>query len=288
MSFGIKGRGTVVTGRIERGRRQVRRDVEIIGFKARPARRWSRASRCSRRPLDEGRPARQRRLPAARHRARRHRARSGAGQARPRSSHTPSSTPRSTSCPRKRVAATRRSSTATGPQFYIRTTDVTGAIELPDGVEMVMPGDNVQMKIELITPVALEDGLRFAIREGGRTVGAGVDHLDHGVARRHGKERIRIRLKASTTGCSTSRRPRSSRRPSGPGAARGGPVPLPTRIEKFTCHPLAVHRQGLARGVRDPTPAAARRHPRSECQDRRRPDASFTGAAGVDIEIKMR
>ena len=60
------------------------------------------------------------------------------------------------------------------PQFYIRTTDVTGAIELPEGVEMVMPGDNIQMGVELITPVAIESGLRFAIREGGRTVGSGV------------------------------------------------------------------------------------------------------------------
>jgi elongation factor Tu len=60
------------------------------------------------------------------------------------------------------------------PQFYVRTTDVTGDVALPEGVEMVMPGDNVQMKIELITPVALEEGVRFAIREGGRTVGAGV------------------------------------------------------------------------------------------------------------------
>jgi elongation factor Tu len=60
------------------------------------------------------------------------------------------------------------------PQFYFRTTDVTGSVELPEGVEMVMPGDNIQMTIELITPIAMEDGLRFAIREGGRTVGAGV------------------------------------------------------------------------------------------------------------------
>ena len=60
------------------------------------------------------------------------------------------------------------------PQFYIRTTDVTGAIRFPEGVEMVMPGDNIQMKVELIKPVAIEEGLRFAIREGGRTVGAGV------------------------------------------------------------------------------------------------------------------
>jgi elongation factor Tu len=60
------------------------------------------------------------------------------------------------------------------PQFYFRTTDVTGAVKLPDGVEMVMPGDNVQMEIELISPIAMEKELRFAIREGGRTVGAGV------------------------------------------------------------------------------------------------------------------
>ena len=60
------------------------------------------------------------------------------------------------------------------PQFYFRTTDVTGAVTLPEGVEMVMPGDNLALDVELITPVAMEEGLRFAIREGGRTVGAGV------------------------------------------------------------------------------------------------------------------
>ena len=60
------------------------------------------------------------------------------------------------------------------PQFYFRTTDVTGVAELPEGVEMVMPGDNVELQVELITPVAMEKGLRFAIREGGRTVGAGA------------------------------------------------------------------------------------------------------------------
>ncbi|HSM36972.1 MAG TPA: EF-Tu/IF-2/RF-3 family GTPase, partial [Longimicrobiales bacterium] len=60
------------------------------------------------------------------------------------------------------------------PQFYFRTTDVTGSVQLPDGVEMVMPGDNVQMEVELITPIAMDKELRFAIREGGRTVGAGV------------------------------------------------------------------------------------------------------------------
>jgi len=60
------------------------------------------------------------------------------------------------------------------PQFYIRTTDVTGAIKLPEGVEMVMPGDNIEMTVELIQPIAMEEGVKFAIREGGRTVGAGI------------------------------------------------------------------------------------------------------------------
>ncbi|MCH9705741.1 MAG: elongation factor Tu, partial [Proteobacteria bacterium] len=60
------------------------------------------------------------------------------------------------------------------PQFYFRTTDVTGSVILPEGVEMVMPGDNLALNVELITPIAMEEGLRFAIREGGRTVGAGV------------------------------------------------------------------------------------------------------------------
>ncbi len=60
------------------------------------------------------------------------------------------------------------------PQFYFRTTDVTGSIQLPEGIEMVMPGDNIQMEVKLITPIAIEPGLRFAIREGGHTVGAGA------------------------------------------------------------------------------------------------------------------
>jgi elongation factor Tu len=77
------------------------------------------------------------------------------------------------SFPRTRADATRRSSTATGPQFYFRTTDVTGVIELPKGVEMIMPGDNISVDIDLIVPIAMEKTQRFAIREGGRTIGAG-------------------------------------------------------------------------------------------------------------------
>ena len=77
------------------------------------------------------------------------------------------------------------------PQFYFRTTDVTGSIELPSGTEMVMPGDNIAMEVTLIAPIAMEEGLRFAIREGGRTVGAGVVAQDQGV--RHGDEEARRR-----------------------------------------------------------------------------------------------
>ena len=85
-----------------------------------------------------------------------------------------SSRRRSTSSRRRRAAVTRRSSPGYRPQFYFRTTDVTGVANLPEGTEMVMPGDNVQMEIELIQPIAMDQGLRFAIREGGRTVGSGV------------------------------------------------------------------------------------------------------------------
>ncbi len=90
------------------------------------------------------------------------------------SSRTPSSSAKSTCCPRKKAAVTPRSSTSYRPQFYFRTTDVTGSVELPEDKEMVMPGDNVQITVKLIAPIAMEEGLRFAIREGGRTVGAGV------------------------------------------------------------------------------------------------------------------
>ena len=100
------------------------------------------------------------------------------------------------------------------PQFYFRTTDVTGVAEMPEGTEMVMPGDNVQLVVELITPVAMDKGLRFAIREGGRTVGAGT------VARFWIKRRLEVEMpreiitfqcRNARTG--TTRAPRTRRRP---------------------------------------------------------------------------
>jgi hypothetical protein len=90
------------------------------------------------------------------------------------SPRTPTSRPTSTSSPRMRAAVTTRSTTNYRPQFYFRTTDVTGVITLPEGTEMVMPGDNTEMTVALIQPIAMEEGLGFAIREGGRTVGAGA------------------------------------------------------------------------------------------------------------------
>ena len=91
-----------------------------------------------------------------------------------RSSRTASLRRKCTCCARTKAGGTRRSVSGYRPQFYIRTMDVTGEITLPEGVEMVMPGDNIKMKVKLITPVALEQGSHFAIREGGLTVGAGV------------------------------------------------------------------------------------------------------------------
>ena len=113
------------------------------------------------------------------------------------------------------------------PQFYFRTTDVTGAIKLPEGQEMVMPGDNTNMTVELIQPIAMDEGLRFAIREGGRTVGAGVVTEDHSSNEgRRGtwhSRRSASGSRATTTSSSTSPRRRSSRRPSAP--ARRSPAP---------------------------------------------------------------
>ena len=140
------------------------------------------------------------------------------------------------------------------PQFYFRTTDVTGTIKLPEGVEMVMPGDNVKMDVELITPIACEEGLRFAIREGGRTVGAGVVTSQSLADRKPAVDVARkqkipgIRLKAfgkldgnrrfasasrrTTTGLdqSAERIVETAKRT---GAFVSGPVPLPTEINRF-------------------------------------------------------
>jgi len=171
--FSITGRGTVATGRIEQGIIKTGETVEIVGIKDTDSTVVT-GVEMFRKILDEGRAGDNVGCLAARHQARGHRARPGALQAGSRSRPTPSSSPRSTCSRRRRAAVTLRSSRGYRPQFYFRTTDVTGVANLPEGTEMVMPGDNVQMEIELIQPIAMDQGLRFAIREGGRTVGSGL------------------------------------------------------------------------------------------------------------------
>ena len=170
--FSISGRGTVVTGRVERGIIKVGEEIEIVGIHD------TTKTTCTgvemfRKLLDEGRAGEN--VGVLLRGTKRDEVERGQVLAKPGSikPHT------------KFVAEVYVLSKDEGgrhtpffngyrPQFYFRTTDVTGACTLPEGTEMVMPGDNVQMDVELIAPIAMEDGLRFAIREGGRTVGAGV------------------------------------------------------------------------------------------------------------------
>jgi elongation factor Tu len=170
--FSISGRGTVVTGRIERGKVKVGEDVEIVGF------RETRKTVCTgvemfKKQLDEGLAGDNagillRGIP-------KEDVERGMVLAKP-GSITPHTVFKGEVYVLSKEEGGRHTPFFKGyrPQFYFRTTDVTGVAELPEGVEMVMPGDNVQLQIELITPVALEKGLRFAIREGGHTVGAGT------------------------------------------------------------------------------------------------------------------
>ena len=172
--FGIKGRGTVVTGRVERGRVRVGQEIEIIGMTTAPPRRVVVTGvEMFQKTLDEGLAGDN--VGCLLRGVERTEVERGQVLAQPGSIR-----------PHTRFAAEvyvlakeeggRHKPFFPGyrPQFYIRTTDVTGAIGLPEGVEMVMPGDNITMTVELMVPVAIEPGLRFAIREGGRTVGAGV------------------------------------------------------------------------------------------------------------------
>jgi elongation factor Tu len=170
--FGIKGRGTVVTGRIERGQIKVGEEVEIIGI--RPTRKVVVTGvEMFKKLLDSGQAGDN--VGCLLRGIERTDVERGQVLAKPGSIK-----PHTKFAAEVYVLAKEEGGRHTPffngyrPQFYLRTTDVTGAIKLPEGVEMVMPGDNVQMEIELIQPIALEEGLRFAIREGGRTVGAGA------------------------------------------------------------------------------------------------------------------
>jgi elongation factor Tu len=172
--FAIKGRGTVVTGRIERGKVKVGDTIEIIGMtEEAPKRTVVTGVEMFLKTLDEGIAGDN--VGTLIRGVERTEVERGQVLAIP-GSIKPHKQFKAEVYVLKKEEGGRHTPFFPGyrPQFYIRTTDVTGAITLPEGMEMVMPGDNVQMGIELIVPVAMEEGLRFAIREGGRTVGAGV------------------------------------------------------------------------------------------------------------------
>jgi len=170
--FSITGRGTVVTGRVERGRIKPGADVEIIGF-GEQIKTVATSLEMFRKILDEAEAGDN--IGILLRGVDKDAVYRGMVVAQP-GSISPHAKFKAEVYVLKKEEGGRHTPFFTGyrPQFYLRTTDVTGSIKLPDGVEMVMPGDNINLDVELITPVAIEKGMRFAIREGGRTVGAGV------------------------------------------------------------------------------------------------------------------
>jgi len=170
--FGIKGRGTVVTGRIERGSVKMGDEINIVGFGKNMSTTVT-GVEMFHKTLEEGIPGDA--VGCLLRGIERDEVSRGAVLAKP-GSITPATKAKAQVYVLTKAEGGRHTPFFTGyrPQFYIRTTDVTGVIKLPDGVEMVMPGDNIEMDIELMYPVALEEELRFAVREGGRTVGSGV------------------------------------------------------------------------------------------------------------------
>jgi elongation factor Tu len=170
--FSISGRGTVVTGRIERGIVKVGDEIEIVGIRP-TSKTTCTGVEMFRKLLDEGQAGDN--VGVLLRGTKREEVERGQVLAKP-GSITPHTQFECEVYILTKEEGGRHTPFFKGyrPQFYFRTTDVTGAVELPESTEMVMPGDNIQMKVELIAPIAMEEGLRFAIREGGRTVGAGV------------------------------------------------------------------------------------------------------------------
>ena len=170
--FSISGRGTVVTGRVERGVINVGDEIEIVGIKD-TAKTTCTGVEMFRKLLDQGQAGDN--VGVLLRGTKREEVERGQVLAQP-GSITPHTKFEAEVYVLSKEEGGRHTPFFNGyrPQFYFRTTDVTGAVDLPEGVEMVMPGDNVKVTVSLIAPIAMEDGLRFAIREGGRTVGAGV------------------------------------------------------------------------------------------------------------------
>jgi elongation factor Tu len=170
--FTISGRGTVVTGRVERGIIKVGDEIEIVGF--RPTQKTvATGVEMFRKLLDEGQAGDN--IGVLLRGTKREEVERGQVLAKP-ASITPHTKFNAEAYVLTKEEGGRHTPFFNGyrPQFYFRTTDVTGVVKLPEGTEMVMPGDNINVEIELITPVAMDEGLKFAIREGGRTVGAGI------------------------------------------------------------------------------------------------------------------
>ena len=170
--FSISGRGTVVTGRVERGQVKVGEEVEVVGI--RPTMKTVVTGvEMFRKLLDAGEAGDN--IGALLRGTKREEVERGQVLAAP-GSITPHTKFKAEAYILTKEEGGRHTPFFTNyrPQFYFRTTDVTGTVQLPEGTEMVMPGDNISMTIELISPIAMDEGLRFAIREGGRTVGAGV------------------------------------------------------------------------------------------------------------------
>jgi elongation factor Tu len=170
--FSISGRGTVVTGRIERGMVHTGDEMEIVGIRP-TVKKVVTGVEMFRKLLDEGQAGDN--VGLLLRGTDKNEVERGQVVAKP-ASITPHTKFKAEAYILTKEEGGRHTPFFTGyrPQFYFRTTDVTGNVALPEGTEMVMPGDNVSMDVELITPIAMEHGLRFAIREGGRTVGAGT------------------------------------------------------------------------------------------------------------------
>ncbi|MGH9405895.1 MAG: elongation factor Tu [Terriglobia bacterium] len=170
--FSISGRGTVVTGRVDRGKVKVQEEIEIVGLRPEPFKRVVTGVEMFKKLLDEGRAGDN--IGVLLRGTEKDDVERGMVLAKP-GTITPHTKFKAETYILTKEEGGRHTPFFNGyrPQFYFRTTDVTGVAKLPQGTEMVMPGDNVTMEIELITPIAMEKGLRFAIREGGHTVGAG-------------------------------------------------------------------------------------------------------------------
>ena len=171
--FSISGRGTVVTRRVERGTLKVGEEVEIVGLREEPMKTVATGIEMFRKVLDEALPGDN--IGVLLRGIGKDEVERGMVLAKP-GSIKPHKKFKAEVYILSKEEGGRHTPFFNGyrPQFYFRTTDVTGAVQLPEGVEMVMPGDNVKVKVELIVPIAMEEQVRFAIREGGRTVGAGV------------------------------------------------------------------------------------------------------------------